>query len=80
MVIGKVPNFDQIVIIFKNKKYCYNNLTEAVEALCKCFYALQSWPPVSDHIFYFFSEAIFKLETNKKNITSISSLMTDIKI
>lgn len=65
--------------MLKGEKYLFNSLTKAFEALCKCLYALHSWPAVTDHLFYFFEKAVYKLEDFNKNLTLVNTLAIDLE-
>jgi len=75
---GSFKNFSHVYIVFKEEKYSFPSLIFAVNALCKCLYALKSRPIALENIFYFINKVIYKLEVDKKNLTSVSTLIKDI--
>lgn len=66
--------------MLKGEKYLYSSMTKAVESMCKCFYAIQSWPSATDHIYYFFNKIIFKLDDISRNLSQINSFVSDLKL
>lgn len=78
---GTFDNLTQISVILNNEKYTFSSLLKAVEAYCKCLFALQSRPIAVENIFYFLNKIIFGLQDiDNRNLTAVNSMITDFDL
>lgn len=80
LIDGSYNDLTQIVIALKKEKYFYKSWHKAVEALCKLFYSLHSWPLATENLFYFFDKIFYNLETDKKGISSKITFIADAQL